>query len=109
MPIIYRTHELAKKRRDARCKRAAYSLTRFSLRPHTPRQWQQRRATRPWGACRQYPGKVFSCDELIGAMPHNVFVVARRVDVHISRFRKTLNQVSSGTLIRTIRSAGNSL
>ncbi|WP_366511268.1 helix-turn-helix domain-containing protein [Mesorhizobium sp.] len=47
---------------------------------------------------------------MIGAVwPGNVYVDARTVDVHISRLRKTLNQVSSRTLIRTIRSAGYSL
>ncbi|WP_034884451.1 two-component system, OmpR family, phosphate regulon response regulator PhoB (plasmid) [Ensifer sp. WSM1721] len=52
-------------------------------------------------------GNVCSRDELIGAAwPENIHVDGRTVDVHISRLRKTLSEILSHNVIRTIRSIG---
>ncbi|MBZ9994055.1 response regulator transcription factor [Mesorhizobium sp. BH1-1-4] len=55
-------------------------------------------------------GSVSSRDDLIkAAWPANSRVDARTVDVHISRLRKALRPVSSGSTIRTVRSGGYAL
>lgn len=58
----------------------------------------------------QYPGRVFSREQLLNAVwGSNVYVEVRTVDVHIGRLRKALNQHGDGDPIRTVRSAGYSL
>lgn len=58
----------------------------------------------------QYPGRVFSRDELIqAAWPEDVRVDKRTVDVHIGRLRRQLRLDSNFNIIRTIRSAGYAL
>ncbi len=55
----------------------------------------------------QYPGRVFSREQLLDAVwGRDVYVEPRTVDVHIRRLRKALNNKSEPDLIRTVRSAG---
>ena len=58
----------------------------------------------------QYPGRVFSREQLLDAVwGSDVYVEARTVDVHIGRLRKALNAVDEADPIRTVRSAGYAL
>lgn len=58
----------------------------------------------------QYPGRVFSREQLLNAVwGSDVFVEVRTVDVHIGRLRKALNKFKQGDPIRTVRSAGYAL
>lgn len=58
----------------------------------------------------QYPGRVFSREQLLDAVwGSDVYVEARTVDVHIGRLRKALNQGDEADPIRTVRSAGYAL
>ena len=58
----------------------------------------------------QYPGRVFSREQLLDAVwGSDVYVEARTVDVHIGRLRKALNEAGESDPIRTVRSAGYSL
>lgn len=55
----------------------------------------------------QYPGRVFSREQLLDAVwGSDVYVEARTVDVHIGRLRKALNDKGERDPIRTVRSAG---
>jgi two-component system phosphate regulon response regulator PhoB len=55
----------------------------------------------------QYPGRVFSREQLLDAVwGSDVYVEARTVDVHVGRLRKSLNAPGEADLIRTVRSAG---
>ncbi|NWG46532.1 MAG: phosphate regulon transcriptional regulator PhoB [Alphaproteobacteria bacterium] len=58
----------------------------------------------------QYPGRVFSREQLLDAVwGSDVYVEARTVDVHIGRLRKALNGEGEADPIRTVRSAGYAL
>jgi two-component system phosphate regulon response regulator PhoB len=58
----------------------------------------------------QYPGRVFSREQLLDAVwGSDVYVEARTVDVHVGRLRKALNIAGVSDPIRTVRSAGYSL
>lgn len=58
----------------------------------------------------QYPGRVFSREQLLDAVwGSDVYVEARTVDVHVGRLRKALNEGGKPDPIRTVRSAGYSL
>ncbi len=58
----------------------------------------------------QYPGRVFSREQLLdGVWGSDVFVEARTVDVHVGRLRKALMSKGGNNPIRTVRSAGYSL
>ncbi|MES1156402.1 MAG: phosphate regulon transcriptional regulator PhoB [Alphaproteobacteria bacterium] len=58
----------------------------------------------------QYPGRVFSREQLLDAVwGSDVYVEARTVDVHIGRLRKALNEGIEDDPIRTVRSAGYAL
>ena len=58
----------------------------------------------------QYPGRVFSREQLLNAVwGSDVYVEVRTVDVHIGRLRKALNKFDQGDPIRTVRSAGYAL
>ena len=58
----------------------------------------------------QYPGRVFSREQLMDAIwGRDVYVEPRTVDVHIRRLRKAINLDDSEDLIRTVRSAGYAL
>lgn len=58
----------------------------------------------------QYPGRVFSREQLLDAVwGSDVYVEARTVDVHIGRLRKALNADTGADPIRTVRSAGYAL
>ncbi|MEM1138899.1 MAG: phosphate regulon transcriptional regulator PhoB [Pseudomonadota bacterium] len=58
----------------------------------------------------QFPGRVFSREQLLNAVwGSNVYVDARTVDVHIGRLRKLLNKKDEKDPIRTVRSAGYAL
>ena len=58
----------------------------------------------------QYPGRVFSREQLLDAVwGSDVYVETRTVDVHIGRLRKALNDEGENDPIRTVRSAGYSL
>jgi len=58
----------------------------------------------------QYPGRVFSREQLLDAVwGSDVYVEARTVDVHIGRLRKALNEGPEDDPIRTVRSAGYAL
>jgi len=58
----------------------------------------------------QYPGRVFSREQLLDAVwGSDVYVEERTVDVHIGRLRKALNISGEKDPIRTVRSAGYSL
>ncbi len=58
----------------------------------------------------QFPGRVFSREQLLDAVwGSDVYVEARTVDVHIGRLRKALNDKGEIDPIRTVRSAGYAL
>jgi len=58
----------------------------------------------------QYPGRVFSREQLLNAVwGSDVYVEERTVDVHIGRLRKALNTLGQRDPIRTVRSAGYAL
>jgi two-component system phosphate regulon response regulator PhoB len=58
----------------------------------------------------QYPGRVFSREQLLDAVwGSEVYVEARTVDVHVGRLRKSLMAEGESDPIRTVRSAGYSL
>jgi two-component system phosphate regulon response regulator PhoB len=58
----------------------------------------------------QYPGRVFSREQLLDAVwGSDVYVEARTVDVHIGRLRKALIIGDESDPIRTVRSAGYAL
>lgn len=58
----------------------------------------------------QYPGRVFTREQLLDAVwGSDVYVEARTVDVHIGRLRKALNRAGDIDPIRTVRSAGYAL
>ena len=58
----------------------------------------------------QYPGRVFSREQLLNAVwGSDVYVEERTVDVHIGRLRKALNDRGDKDPIRTVRSAGYAL
>ncbi|MEM7223505.1 MAG: phosphate regulon transcriptional regulator PhoB [Pseudomonadota bacterium] len=58
----------------------------------------------------QYPGRVFSREQLMDAIwGRDVYVEPRTVDVHIRRLRKAINLDDAEDLIRTVRSAGYAL
>ncbi|MGH6951141.1 MAG: winged helix-turn-helix domain-containing protein, partial [Vitreimonas sp.] len=58
----------------------------------------------------QYPGRVFSREQLLDAVwGSDVYVEARTVDVHIGRLRKALMVGDESDPIRTVRSAGYAL
>lgn len=58
----------------------------------------------------QYPGRVFSREQLLDAVwGSGVYVDARTVDVHIGRLRKALTDGDEADPIRTVRSAGYAL
>ena len=58
----------------------------------------------------QYPGRVFSREQLLDAVwGTDVYVEARTVDVHIGRLRKALVLGEESDPIRTVRSAGYAL
>jgi two-component system phosphate regulon response regulator PhoB len=57
----------------------------------------------------QFPGRVFSREQLLDAVwGSDVYVEARTVDVHVGRLRKALVLDSERDPIRTVRSAGYS-
>lgn len=58
----------------------------------------------------QYPGRVFSREQLLDAIwGSDVYVEMRTVDVHVGRLRKSLMADGETDPIRTVRSAGYSL
>jgi two-component system, OmpR family, phosphate regulon response regulator PhoB len=58
----------------------------------------------------QYPGRVFSREQLLdGIWGHDSEVEMRTVDVHIRRLRKALNSDGGTDLLRTVRSVGYAL
>jgi len=58
----------------------------------------------------QYPGRVFSREQLLDAVwGSDVYVETRTVDVHVGRLRKSLMADGEEDPIRTVRSAGYSL
>ncbi|MEQ1618246.1 MAG: phosphate regulon transcriptional regulator PhoB [Terricaulis sp.] len=58
----------------------------------------------------QYPGRVFSREQLLDAVwGSDIYVETRTVDVHIGRLRKALMIDESDDPIRTVRSAGYAL
>ncbi len=58
----------------------------------------------------QYPGRVFSREQLLDAVWGNdVYVEVRTVDVHVGRLRKAINIAGAKDLIRTVRASGYSL
>ncbi len=58
----------------------------------------------------QYPGRVFSREQLLNAVwGSDVYVETRTVDVHIGRLRKALSSSHGDDPIRTVRSAGYAL
>ncbi|MCG8360728.1 MAG: phosphate regulon transcriptional regulator PhoB [Kiloniellales bacterium] len=58
----------------------------------------------------QYPGRVFSREQLLDSVwGRDIYVEPRTVDVHIRRLRKALNNGGEIDLIRTVRSAGYAL
>ena len=58
----------------------------------------------------QYPGRVFSREQLLDSVwGSDVYVEARTVDVHVGRLRKALRQNGGDDPIRTVRSAGYAL
>ena len=57
----------------------------------------------------EYPGRVFSRDQLLDKIWGDVNVEPRTVDVHIRRLRKNINITNCEDLIRTVRSSGYSL
>lgn len=58
----------------------------------------------------QYPGRVFSREQLLDSIwGSDVYVEMRTVDVHVGRLRKSLMADGETDPIRTVRSAGYSL
>lgn len=58
----------------------------------------------------QYPGRVFSREQLLDRVwGQDSEVEIRTVDVHIRRLRKALNANGGGDLLRTVRSVGYAL
>lgn len=58
----------------------------------------------------QYPGRVFSREQLLDAVwGSDVYVEARTVDVHVGRLRKALMSAGTTDPLRTVRSAGYAL
>lgn len=58
----------------------------------------------------EYPGRVFSREQLLDAVwSKDVYVELRTIDVHIRRLRMALNVGQGQDLIRTVRSAGYAL
>ena len=58
----------------------------------------------------QYPGRVFSREQLLDRVwGQDSEVEIRTVDVHIRRLRKALNADGGGDLLRTVRSVGYAL
>lgn len=58
----------------------------------------------------EYPGRVFSREQLLDAVWNkDVYVEIRTIDVHIRRLRMALNGSQEQDLIRTVRSAGYAL
>lgn len=58
----------------------------------------------------EYPGRVFSREQLLDAVwGKDVYVEARTVDVHIRRLRIALNGNQDADVIRTVRAAGYAL
>lgn len=58
----------------------------------------------------EYPGRVFSREQLLDAVwGQDVYVESRTVDVHVRRLRQALNAGGRADLIRTVRSAGYAL
>lgn len=58
----------------------------------------------------EYPGRVFSREQLLDAVWNkDVYVEIRTIDVHIRRLRMALNGGQEQDLIRTVRSAGYAL
>ena len=58
----------------------------------------------------EYPGRVFSREQLLDAVwGSDVYVEARTVDMHVGRLRKALNENEERDPIRTVRSAGYAL
>jgi two-component system phosphate regulon response regulator PhoB len=58
----------------------------------------------------QYPGRVFSREQLLDRVwGQDAEVEIRTVDVHIRRLRKALNANGGGDLLRTVRSVGYAL
>jgi len=58
----------------------------------------------------QFPGRVFSREQLLDAVwGPDADVEARTVDVHVGRLRKAINGEEGRDLIRTVRSAGYAL
>jgi two-component system phosphate regulon response regulator PhoB len=58
----------------------------------------------------EYPGRVFSREQLLDAVwGKDVYVELRTIDVHIRRLRMALNEAEKADLIRTVRAAGYAL
>ena len=58
----------------------------------------------------QYPGRVFSREQLLDAVwGREKDIEARTVDVHIRRLRKALNDLDESNVIRTVREVGYAL
>ena len=58
----------------------------------------------------QYPGRVFSREQLLDAVwGREKDIEARTVDVHIRRLRKALNELDESNVIRTVREVGYAL
>ena len=58
----------------------------------------------------QYPGRVFSLEQLLDAVwGREKDIEARTVDVHIRRLRKALNELDESNVIRTVREVGYAL
>ena len=58
----------------------------------------------------QYPGRVFSREQLLDAVwGREKDIEARTVDVHIRRLRKALNDSDESNVIRTVREVGYAL
>ena len=58
----------------------------------------------------QYPGRVFSREQLLDAVwGREKDIEARTVDVHIRRLRKALNESDESNVIRTVREVGYAL
>jgi two-component system, OmpR family, phosphate regulon response regulator PhoB len=55
----------------------------------------------------EQPGRVFSREQLLGAVwSHDFDIESRTVDVHVRRLRQALNEGGLPDVIRTVRSAG---
>ena len=58
----------------------------------------------------QYPGRVFSREQLLDAVwGREKDIETRTVDVHIRRLRKALNEADESNVIRTVREVGYAL